>query len=147
MAILSEMTDVAVDTSHGNELGTLRHEHYDAPQGYEAKWITNEFPNPAALVERYGQLMELCKRQHPKGEFDVESKKADMERIAAVIYGERWDVYQETLREAEAAKANATPPLRRLERGQRPKPLKSPRRRLRRPAPRPPKRRRKAAKG
>lgn len=110
MAILSEMTDVAVDTSHGRELGTLRHEHYDAPQGYEAKWITKEFPNPAALVERYGQLMELRKRQHPKGEFDVESKKADMERIAAVIYGERWDVYQETLREAEAAKANATPP-------------------------------------
>lgn len=54
MAILSEMTNVAVDTSHGNELGTLRYEHYDAPQGYEAKWITKEFPSPAALVERYG---------------------------------------------------------------------------------------------
>lgn len=111
--VMAEIAGIAYDAEQGEDLGTYQFGGR-LPGMHEIRFgmaqIMREFPNPAALVERYDQLMELHKAQNPGATLDIEDKKTAMERVAALMYGERWGVYQETLREeAEAAKAEEEP--------------------------------------
>lgn len=106
MIALNELMDMALDELNGREPFYTSYNHAAHPQGYEAYHIVEAFQNPASLVDKFGKFMDMRERQYASyagkyGDYDRVRAVEVMERLAAVIYGDRWRVYKETLDVAE----------------------------------------------